>query len=157
MIYRCNYMSWNFEIALKITFTKTTCCIRRLSHSTPSTASLGQRDLILWSAHGTTQTWVYYFSDQTRHNSACHVTVIFRWRALFNCDREKSIWSHDFLNGVSLWFCCLHFSSLPILLILSSFFPCHNNLRKTASQNHRSSCQGDFDRFKWRKWGLFTQ
>ena len=99
----------------------------QLSHSTPSTASLGQRDLIPWSAHETAQTWVCNFRDLTRHNSDCDVTVIYRSRTLFNCEREESTWSHDFLNGVYLWFFCLHFSLLPILLILSSFFPFCNN------------------------------
>ena len=98
-----------------------------LSHSTPSTSYLCQRDLIPWSAHETALTWVCNFRDLTRHNSDCNVTVIYRWRTLFNCEREESTWSHDFLNGVYLWFFCLHFSFLQILLILSSFFPFCNN------------------------------
>ena len=52
--------------------------LNSLSHSTSSTASLGQRDLIPWSAHETAPTWVCNFRDLTRHNLDCDVTVIYR-------------------------------------------------------------------------------
>ena len=73
-VHICNMFIFGLMFVLKL---------MGLAHSLlfyPEQASLGQRDLILWSAHETIQTWVCNFRDQTGHNSDCDVTVVFRWR-----------------------------------------------------------------------------
>ena len=61
--------------------------------STPSKASLGHRDLIPWSAHETTRTWVCNLRDVRQHYSAT-MSLLFLDKELSLIVKERKVLDH---------------------------------------------------------------